>query len=1215
MDKYKTFSESTDKDSQNRLDVDNYLISNTLHNRLIAAYAGEIVNKEMKLGEGLYLVSFRKLGNKDDTLIYNYTYYPLEFYLSVVVYLILRNHYIKTSGFNDWGYYFVVLDNSFLSLENMNHYISTGKDKYITGINRMWLSEDSVEYFNKLSVYEAKCWLNFTTKLMYINNYDAMSSILKWGFNNQHHDFIKLIYSDNPIVHNLYGDLQQQQPKFSVLNSTLFVVKDLEHLIKSVVDKGFIVNQGPQRWRGQINSMSSFQSLIDMDFRKSLYNHYNHHSNNVTSLGYSKLHRNHFTFSNIHQNMGNVKHYSTKRSFTTNRISSNRQTMFEENYTMISDILEKNYNIGSYSVQKEIEKVLYNQENIFSDMNAVKNKFKFNQESYEFITSKYEELCNLLNIPDELEVNTKIYSGKYIPLVKTIVKTMGSKYIANMLISYFMEILTKETHTMDNSDIETPGIMSIKSFHDFGLKLFKRFIYNSYIKSPNYINNNNYSLSEYVNSIKKEYKDIYEVDGSYAMLGGYFVWNLVIVNMLYQTLDKHPENDKETVNYLRIVQNVRDKLFINKVKIYHIPPKLPMVCEPKNWVYSLDVSNNKLGGYLLNDIYFNDKLIRDRIGYEIPTVLKEDNLVVPMVTGVMKTPYKINVDTLEFIYKYGIKKKIITDGSSDGLRDFIRNPHRKYTKKVARGYRSLVSKIIMEKNILSIADVYSKIEKIYFPVRLDFRLRVYCDTDFFDYQKNDLAKGLISFANPGCIHKTDKEAIKYFKAYGANMYGNGLDKKSLNYRVKWVDDNSDKIINFEYNDIVDNTENKTCFISFCFEYIQFVKFVNSIDDLVFYTYLPIQLDATCNGYQHLALLTKETKLLSKLNLDSSTHDEDPGDFYSYISDMCKEYIDLEIDKLSNLEFKIDKDVNRIDSLNRIKNIKFGRDIYKLIIMRDSYSAGIPKITESILTNEYMTEQGKGKDTYYMYKNYDVKLRREDIMILVGSLKRVIGSTAPKIKNLSKYLNDIVSICSILGMPIPWGLPDGAEITGSYLKEEEKKIPAFTFTKSKYTFKKYLPHQYDVKKQKRAIRPNLIHSLDACVIAELYASLKTDKVDLYTVHDCFAVTANHVQKLINKLKLVYIKLYSSSDYLTTFDAMLKININNTFGDKIYKLNDNYINIPNKVKFKKVKFPDLNEIIKLDKDKLKNVPFPDITAITKLNKDLSVERLKQASYPII
>jgi DNA-directed RNA polymerase len=104
--------------------------------------------------------------------------------------------------------------------------------------------------------------------------------------------------------------------------------------------------------------------------------------------------------------------------------------------------------------------------------------------------------------------------------------------------------------------------------------------------------------------------------------------------------------------------------------------------------------------------------------------------------------------------------------------------------KVDNESKSKLSKIIMERNVLAIAETYSKIDKLYFPLRLDFRGRLNCETVFFDYQNNDLAKGLISFATSGVVTKYDTEAIKFFKGYGANMYGDGLNKKSLNSRVK-----------------------------------------------------------------------------------------------------------------------------------------------------------------------------------------------------------------------------------------------------------------------------------------------------------------------------------------------------------------------------------------------------------------------------------------------
>lgn len=61
-------------------------------------------------------------------------------------------------------------------------------------------------------------------------------------------------------------------------------------------------------------------------------------------------------------------------------------------------------------------------------------------------------------------------------------------------------------------------------------------------------------------------------------------------------------------------------------------------------------------------------------------------------------------------------------------------------------------------------------------------------------------------------------------------------------------------------------------------------------------------------------------------------------------------------------------------------------------------------------------------------------------------------------------------------------------------------------------------------------PNIIHSLDACSIALLYEIFSKEDNNIYTIHDCFAVTADKVSYLIDVLKGVYIKIYSDEAYL-------------------------------------------------------------------------------------
>lgn len=75
------------------------------------------------------------------------------------------------------------------------------------------------------------------------------------------------------------------------------------------------------------------------------------------------------------------------------------------------------------------------------------------------------------------------------------------------------------------------------------------------------------------------------------------------------------------------------------------------------------------------------------------------------------------------------------------------------------------------------------------------------------------------------------------------------------------------------------------------EFKRFYVFYTDATQELFNTHLPIQLDATCNGFHYLALLSNEDTLFRELNLvskpkpkgaDADTSTIQPHDFYNFL---------------------------------------------------------------------------------------------------------------------------------------------------------------------------------------------------------------------------------------------------------------------------------------------------------------------------------------------
>jgi DNA-directed RNA polymerase len=213
----------------------------------------------------------------------------------------------------------------------------------------------------------------------------------------------------------------------------------------------------------------------------------------------------------------------------------------------------------------------------------------------------------------------------------------------------------------------------------------------------------------------------------------------------------------------------------------NLPAKVPMIVIPKK--YERKNGIDVLGGYLLNDLEYASPLITRNPLLKQNSSVEIKNSIFNMVNNLSSVPYKINKKVLNFILENGVKYGILLDQNNHPMAGLSKKK-KKLSLKLSNELSRYNSLLTLETNVLALANIYQDIEKFYIPVMLDFRGRVYCETNYLNYQGSELAKCLLLFANPAKVSKSNIEAINNLKIHGANLYGNGLGRKSFEKRIE-----------------------------------------------------------------------------------------------------------------------------------------------------------------------------------------------------------------------------------------------------------------------------------------------------------------------------------------------------------------------------------------------------------------------------------------------
>ncbi|MGI0120212.1 DNA-directed RNA polymerase [Zooshikella sp. RANM57] len=633
----------------------------------------------------------------------------------------------------------------------------------------------------------------------------------------------------------------------------------------------------------------------------------------------------------------------------------------------------------------------------------------------------------------------------------------------------------------------------------------------------------------------------------------------------------------------------------------------PMVVPPFPW------KDPYTGGYLTNDIppitlvKTRNKAYLDKLcSAEMPDIYKAINKI-------QATPWRINYRILELL-----KNLQLTSSALGGLppAEDIEDP--KKPTDIADNTESLkqwkiAKRDICEQNvrnkskrlalcsILITAEKYAKYEAIYFPWQFDFRCRIYPVTNgSLSPQGADYVKALLEFAEGEALGT--QEAVDWLAIHVANVWGH--DKLPFEDRVKWVSDNSSMLCAvaenpYDYRQWCD-ADKPFQAVAAAIEWAGYIK-----DGLGHITHIPVALDGSCSGLQHLGMALRCEKTAAAVNLIPA---DKPQDIYQRVIDKVGPHL-LEIvgSDWETLDYKevtnyIENKIRKLYTENKAKyRIKTpfqqwltqvkeerknadgtpkkrseleqkARDLYFEMLCafawldfgydKDKKQTSRKLSKNAVMTFPYgskqfgFTEQLKSrviekalngasnkKAIYYLIWE-DSKLQAVSAGYLANLLYSAVCTTVDRAAQGMDWLQRIAKEVAKDGEPIRWQTLLGFPVEQSYWKTKSKAVNTSFLGKERVRF--YIKKQttvIDKEKQANAIAPNFVHSLDATHL--LCTVLATPEVQNWAlVHDSFGTTAAKAGLLHRAIRHTFSSIYKNHDVFAEFRAQLSTRIKDT-----------------------------------------------------------------------
>jgi DNA-directed RNA polymerase len=431
------------------------------------------------------------------------------------------------------------------------------------------------------------------------------------------------------------------------------------------------------------------------------------------------------------------------------------------------------------------------------------------------------------------------------------------------------------------------------------------------------------------------------------------------------------------------------------------------------------------------------------------------------------------------------------------------------------------SKSTQALQILEIAEELRFEDRFYFPHQLDYRGRAYAVPLQLNPQGNDLAKGLLRFAEGRPLGPMGGF---WLAVHGANTWGS--DKGSLAGRVDWTLDNSELIVQCGKDPVsnqrwmeADGGKKPWQFLAFCFEWAAYVDSGESPD---FISRLPVSLDGSCNGLQHFSAMLRDPVGATATNLTASGVQHD---IYSEVASVTTR----RLQEATRGESAVDREL-----AGRWLQFGVSRKVVKRPVMTTPYGATQIGMKEMVLDDVIKVDK-TGFD--FGPKNW------LSATWLAGHVYGAIGETVSAAQKAMGFLQGAAYALAKEGKPIAWTTPAGLPVVQYIQSYKTFVLDTVLLGRVKLSFAEAIA-KLDRRRQKTSIAPNFVHSYDAAHLMLTVVATEQElgkSVSWAMVHDSFGTHAGDIQSLSRILRQEFVRMYADKSPLEDLANSVKMSL--------------------------------------------------------------------------